>query len=83
MPVHRLWTPADAGPMEYAGRRRLADGSEAVLLRDEAGIAVMPVTWRQAAKASRWTPGALVVTDERGRFADPTRGAGKGPLERG
>lgn len=78
IPPHRLWTPADAGPTEYAGRRRFPDGSEAVLLKDERGIAVMPVTWRQAAKASRWTPGQLLVTDDRGRFKDPAREASKG-----
>ena len=82
IPPHRLWASTDAGPTEYAGRRRFADGSEAVLLRDAGGIAVMPVTWRQAAKASRWTPGQLVVTDDRGRFVDPARGASKGPQER-
>lgn len=82
IPPHRLWAPTDAGPTEYAGRRRFADGSEAVLLRDAGGIAVMPVTWRQAAKASRWTPGQLVVTDDRGRFVDPARVASQGPQER-
>lgn len=82
IPPHRLWGPTDAGPTEYAGRRRFADGTEAVLLRDAGGIAVMPVTWRQAAKASRWTPGRLVVTDDRGRFVDPARGASRGPQER-
>lgn len=71
---HRVWSPLDAGPAEYAGRRRFADGSEAVLLKDEKGVAVLPVTSRQAAKASTWAIGELVVTDDRGRFRDTGKG---------
>lgn len=73
VPPHRLWQPTDAGPAEYAGRRRFADGTEAVLLKIGAEVAVMPVTGNQAAKASKWTVGDLVVTDNRGRFKDTGR----------
>lgn len=74
IPHHRVWTAADAGPAEYAGRRAFAGGGEAVLLRIGDEIAVLPVTSNQAAKASQWTVGDLVVTDARGRFIDPSRG---------
>lgn len=70
---HRRWTSADAGPAEYAGRRKLSDGSEAVLLRKNGDVLVKPVTAAQAAKASRWRVGATVTTDDRGRFTDERR----------
>ena len=73
VPEHRVWSPADAGPAEYAGRRRFPDGSEAVMLRFGDGVAVLPVTSRQAAKASTWAIGDLVITDDRGRFRDTGR----------
>lgn len=73
VPEHRVWSPLDAGPAEYAGRRRFADGSEAVLLQYGDAIAVLPVTSRQAAKASTWAVGDLVITDDRGRFLNTGR----------
>lgn len=73
VPEHRVWSPLDAGPAEYAGRRRFADGSEAVLLQYGDAIAVLPVTSRQAAKASTWAVGDLVITDDRGRFLNAGR----------
>ena len=78
---HRTWTPEDAGEAIYQGRRRLADGSEAVLLQRGDTVLVMPATTAQAAKASSWSVGSKVSTDSRGRFVDngktakPTRGA--------
>ncbi|WP_338578677.1 TraI/MobA(P) family conjugative relaxase (plasmid) [Brevundimonas olei] len=76
---HAAWSPNDRGPALYAGLRRFADGSEAVLLQQGEKMLVMGVTANQAAKASQWKRGAIVVTDDRGRFINPER---KGP-ERG
>lgn len=76
---HAVWSPSDQGPALFAGLRRFADGSEAVLLQQGEKMLVMGVTGNQAAKASRWKRGAIVVTDNRGRFMNPER---KGP-ERG
>lgn len=71
---HRAWVAEDAGPAEYAGRRRLSDGSEAVLLKKDGETLVMPVTSAQAAKASQWHLGQIVTTDSRGRFTERRRG---------
>jgi hypothetical protein len=65
--------PKDAGEAVYQGRRRLADGTEAVLLQRGETMTVMPVTGAQAAKASRWQVGTRVATDARGRFADQAK----------
>lgn len=78
---HRKWAPEDAGEAIYQGRRRLADGSEAVLLQRGETVLVMPASSAQAAKASTWSVGSKVNTDARGRFvqmaktAKPTKGA--------
>jgi hypothetical protein len=72
--MHRVWTPADAGKAEYQGRRRFADGTEAVLLRKGDTILVMPATPAQVAKASGWAVGQAVTIDERGRFVGTTQG---------
>ena len=66
---HRRWTPVDAGPAQYAGRRKLPGGSEVVLLSSNGETLVKPVTSAQAAKASRWQVGETVTTDDRGRFS--------------
>lgn len=65
---HRPWTPIDAGEARYAGRRKLSDGSEVVLLERSGETLVKPVTTAQAAKASKWAIGDPVTTDDRGRF---------------
>lgn len=70
---HRRWGAADAGEANYQGRRRLIDGTEAVLLQRGAEVLVMPVTSAQAAKASTWRVGATVTTDNRGRFVGEPR----------
>lgn len=75
IPLHRRWTPADAGTLEYAGRRAFPDGGEAVLLRRGAEIVGLPVTSNQAAKASKWSIGEPVAVDTRGRFIDLSRAA--------
>lgn len=75
IPLHRRWTPADAGTLEYAGRRAFPDGGEAVLLRRGAEIVGLPVTSNQAAKASKWSIGEPVAVDARGRFIDLSRAA--------
>lgn len=75
IPLHRRWTPADAGTLEYAGRRGFPDGGEAVLLRRGAEIVGLPVTSNQAAKASKWSIGEPVAVDARGRFIDLSRAA--------
>ncbi|MFM2287325.1 MAG: hypothetical protein RL684_468 [Pseudomonadota bacterium] len=68
IPPHRRWTANDAGAAHYQGRRRLADGSEAVLLQSGDAMLVMPVSAAQAAKASTWARGQAVMTDANGRF---------------
>jgi hypothetical protein len=68
---HRKWTPQDAGDANYQGRRRLADGSEAVLLQRGDTMLVMPIRQAQAAKASAWPLGTRIATDGQGRFASP------------
>jgi hypothetical protein len=65
---HRPWEPADAGPVEYQGRRKLSDGAEVVLLKRGEEMLVKPVTEAQAAKASTWKVGQEIETDNRGRF---------------
>lgn len=75
---HRKWSPEDSGPAVYKGRRRFADGSEAVLLERNQAVLVMQVTKAQAAKAAGWKVGQVVNTDQRGRFVftpSPTKGA--------
>lgn len=67
---HRAWVPTDAGACQYQGRRRLGDGSEAVLLQHGDTTLVKPVTAAQAAKASTWKRGATVTVDGRGRFTE-------------
>lgn len=70
---HRPWTAGDAGPARYGGRRTLSDGSEAVLLSKGGETLVKPVTTAQAAKASKWSIGQEVTTDDRGRFTGDRR----------
>lgn len=71
---HRPWTPADAGPVEYQGRRKLSDGAEVVLLKRGEEMLVKPVTTAQAAKASTWKVGQQITTDNRGRFVTDSQG---------
>ncbi|WGO96399.1 relaxase/mobilization nuclease domain-containing protein (plasmid) [Pseudomonas viciae] len=70
---HRAWSPADAGKAVYLGRRKLKDGSEAVLLKRGDVVLVKGISSVQAAKASRWKVGQVVHMDARGRFIDSTR----------
>ena len=65
---HRLWTLEDAGEAVYCGRRRFADGSEALLLKKGGEVLVKPATATQAANAAQWKVGQPVVTDNRGQF---------------
>lgn len=67
---HREWSGKDAGAVQYQGRRRLADGTEAVLLQHGDTTLVKTVTSAQAAKASKWKRGTAVTLDERGRFVE-------------
>ncbi|MCM8735504.1 relaxase/mobilization nuclease domain-containing protein [Azospirillum sp. A1-3] len=70
----RLWTPSDAGPVVYQGRRRLQDGAEVVLLHRGGETLVKPVTPAQAAKASTWRVGQTVELNSGGRLLSPSRG---------
>ncbi|MGH2670146.1 MAG: LPD7 domain-containing protein, partial [bacterium] len=70
---HRAWQPGDAGEAIYQGRRRLSDGSEAVLLKRGDEMLVKAATRTQAAKASQWQVGQAVQLDDRGRLVDGTR----------
>jgi hypothetical protein len=66
---HRLWTPADAGEAVYRGRRRFADGTEALLLEKNGEVLVKPVGAAQAAQASLWRTGQAVTCGAKGRVA--------------
>jgi len=66
---HRLWVPADAGEVIYRGRRHAGD-TEVVLLEHGREMLVMPVTHAQAAKASTWQLGKVVLIDDRQRFRE-------------
>jgi hypothetical protein len=66
---HRLWIPEDAGEAVYGGRRRLADGSTALLLKKGGEVLVKPATAEQAAQAGLWTMGRSVAVDRQGQFA--------------
>lgn len=70
---HRSWSPTDAGEAVYQGRRKLSDGSEAVLLKRGDVVLVKAISTVQGAKASKWKVGQVVQTDARGRFIDATR----------
>lgn len=70
---HRAWSPSDAGEAVYQGRRKLSDGSEAVLLKRGDVVLVKAISTVQGAKASKWKVGQVVQTDARGRFIDATR----------
>lgn len=72
--IHRPWTSADTGPMAYQGRRRLSDGTEAILMRSGDAMLVKQVTSAQAAKASRWRVGQSIDVDARGRFTTQDQG---------
>jgi hypothetical protein len=74
IPYHRLWTPQDAGRATYAGRRRMEDASEVLLLERADEILVKPAGARVVAKASRWQVGQSVTLDARGRFIAKTEG---------
>lgn len=74
---HRKWEPTDAGEAVYQGRRRLGDGSEAVLLQRGETMLVMPASNAQAAKASTWPIGTRVSTDQQGRFVGANTEAAK------
>ncbi len=72
---HRLWLPADAGRVNYAGRRALDDGSEVLLFERGGETLVKPSSPRVVAKASKWRIGRPVEIDARGRIASVQRGA--------
>ncbi|MEJ2481350.1 MAG: hypothetical protein P8Y78_14585, partial [Acidihalobacter sp.] len=74
IPYHRFWTPQDAGRATYAGRRRMEDASEVLLLERADEILVKPAGARVVAKASRWQVGQSVTLDARGRFIAKTEG---------
>lgn len=78
IPEHRIWTKADAGACDYEGRRSLRDGSQALLLRKDGMIFVMPATPAQAALASSWPKGRRVVVDQGGKI-DARRETKRGP----
>jgi hypothetical protein len=74
IPYHRLWTPQDAGRATYAGRRKMEDASEVLLLERKDEMLVKPAGARVVAKASRWSVGQSVTLDARGRFIAKTEG---------
>lgn len=68
IPVHVAWSPADSGEAIYEGRRKMKDGTEAILMKKGEHMLVLAVSTAQAAKASTWKVGSPVITDNRGRF---------------
>jgi hypothetical protein len=70
---HRLWTPEDAGDAIYQGRRRFADGSEAILLKKDGHMLVKPATTDQIKNTTHWNVGQTVVTDNQGQFVGARR----------
>lgn len=73
----RLWSPSDAGPVNYQGRRKLDDGSEVLLLKRGSEMLVKPSTPRVVAKASKWKVGKAVQIDGRGRFIESSKTKGR------
>ncbi|MCD2514646.1 relaxase/mobilization nuclease domain-containing protein [Acidovorax sp. D4N7] len=71
---HRLWMPGDAGAFRYAGKRRMQDGSEVLLLQHANEVVVKPASVHVVAKAARWRVGQTVHLDARGRFIDRNKG---------
>jgi hypothetical protein len=67
----------DAGEARYEGRRRFADGSEAVLLRRGEDMLVLDVSGAQAAKASAWAIGQTINIDTQGRILSGARRRGR------
>jgi hypothetical protein len=74
---HRRWNTMDAGEARYEGRRRFADGSEAVLLRRGEDMLVLDVSGAQAAKASAWAIGQTINIDTQGRILSGARRRGR------
>lgn len=68
---HRQWRGDDAGTVIYQGRRKLADGSDALLLERNGEMLVLPASVAQAAKASTWRTGSAISVDGRGRLSTP------------
>jgi hypothetical protein len=64
---HRAWTADDAGPVSYQGRRRLKDGTQAMLLQKDAAMLVKPVTTEEAERAKHWSVGTSIVLGRDGR----------------
>ncbi len=78
---HRIWTPADAGPVSYNRNVRFAEyESEGVILKRGAEYLVKPVTPAQAARAgAHFRRGDLISLDPRGRFVQARdRGLSRG-----
>ncbi len=67
----------DAGEARYEGRRRFADGSEAVLLRRGEDMLVLDVSGAQAAKASAAPIGRTINIDTQGRILSGARRRGR------
>lgn len=68
---HRAWRASDAGASVYQGRRKLADGTEALLLERSGEMLVLPASAAQAAKASTWSMGSAINVDGQGRLTTP------------
>ena len=64
----------DAGPAIYQGRRKMADGTEVLLLKRGDEMLVRPASANVVAKASRWRIGRQVTLDARGRFVGVSKG---------
>jgi hypothetical protein len=74
---HRPWNTIDAGEARYEGRRRFADGSEALLLRRGEDMLVLELSGAQAAKASAWPVGQTINIDAQGRILSGGRRRGR------
>jgi hypothetical protein len=63
---HRAWTPDDAGAASYQGRRRMKDGTQAMLFQRDAVMLVKPITKEEAERAERWRVGTEIVLSRDG-----------------
>jgi hypothetical protein len=81
IPEHRVWTPADAGQVNYIRNVRFADhDTQGVILQRGDEYLVKPVTVAQAARAGEnFRRGDAITLDPRGRFIQaPDRRNGRG-----
>lgn len=66
--LHRLWRAEDAGEFVYQGTRKLADGSEAIILEKEGIMLVKPVN--RMMQPTKMKIGQVLTLDKKGRHIE-------------